>query len=152
MNETLPAHGCREPASHNRQGTSFRVVLLCCILFVCTLVAVGVEDVVEPIQKAYNEGDIDQAEYLALKALQHPDLKDIRIILGGHTDAKGSDGFNQILSQKRSDSVARLVAQIGGIDESLLVPVGFGEHQLKNIHDPHAAENRRVEVINISGY
>ena len=94
---------------------------------------------------------ISQVVELA-KALQHPDLKDIRIILGGHTDAKGSDGFNQILSQKRSDSVARLVAQIGGIDASRLVPVGFGEHQLKNIHDPHAAENRRVEVINISGY
>ncbi len=86
------------------------------------------------------------------KALNHPSLSETRIILGGHTDAKGSDAFNQILSQKRSDSVARLVAQIGGIRPERLVPVGFGERKLKNTIDPNAAENRRVEVINISTY
>ncbi|MEE9376044.1 MAG: OmpA family protein [Rhizobiaceae bacterium] len=94
---------------------------------------------------------ISQVVELA-KALQHPSLQGTRIILGGHTDAKGSDAFNQILSQKRSDSVARLVAQIGGIDAARLVPVGFGEHKLKNTFDPNAAENRRVEVINITSY
>ncbi len=73
MRKNVPTHGTREPASHNRRRTSFPVVLLCCILFVCTLVAVGAEDVVEPIKQAYDEGDIDQAEYLALKALQHPE-------------------------------------------------------------------------------
>ncbi len=74
MSETLPAHGTREPASHNRRIMRFLVVVVYCILFfVCTLVAVGAEDVVEPIQQAYDEGDIDQAEYLALKALQHPE-------------------------------------------------------------------------------
>ena len=86
------------------------------------------------------------------KALNHPALKETRIILGGHTDAKGSDAFNQILSQKRSNSVAKMVVEIGGIDPARLVPVGFGEHKLKNPYDPHASENRRVEVINISTY
>ncbi|MEP1206580.1 MAG: OmpA family protein [Rhizobiaceae bacterium] len=83
------------------------------------------------------------------KALNHPSLQTTRIILGGHTDAKGSDEFNQQLSQKRSNAVAKLIAEIGHIDASRLVPIGFGEHQLKNTYDPHAAENRRVEVINI---
>lgn len=86
------------------------------------------------------------------KALNHPALKNTRIILGGHTDAKGSDEFNQVLSQKRSNSVARLVVEIGGIDPTRLVPIGFGEHKLKNTYDPHASENRRVEVINITTY
>lgn len=86
------------------------------------------------------------------KALGHPSMADARIILGGHTDAKGSDAFNQILSQKRSDAVAQLVVKIGHIDPSRLVPLGYGEHELKNTNDPHADENRRVEVINISEY
>lgn len=73
MSETLPAYGTREPASHSRRITRFTVVLLCCILFGCTMVAIGAEDVVAPIKQAYDEGDIDQAEYLALKALQHPE-------------------------------------------------------------------------------
>lgn len=86
------------------------------------------------------------------KALNHPSLANTRIILGGHTDAKGSDSFNQDLSQRRSNSVARLIVQIGDIKQERLVPVGFGEHKLKNAEDPHSAENRRVEIINISEY
>jgi len=86
------------------------------------------------------------------KALADPSLANTRVILGGHTDAKGSDAFNQILSQKRSDAVAHLVAKIGDIDPGRLVPIGYGEHELKNKVDPNADENRRVEVINITAY
>ncbi len=98
-----------------------------------------------------NGTSIAQVMELA-KALNHPLLIETRVILGGHTDAKGSDDFNQILSQRRSDSVARLVVQIGDISPERLVPIGFGEHKLKNTHDPTASENRRVEIINISTY
>ncbi len=84
------------------------------------------------------------------KALNHPSLNQARIILGGHTDAVGSDSANQILSQRRSDSVADFLYRVGKIQPERLVPIGFGEHRLKNTYDPAAGENRRVEVINIT--
>lgn len=73
MNETLLAPGTHEPTSTHHRKMTVLVVLLCSVLLICTLVAYGTEDVVIPIQQAYDEGDIDRTEYLALKALQHPE-------------------------------------------------------------------------------
>jgi hypothetical protein len=73
MNETLPAPGTHETTLMHRRKMTIPVVLLCSVLFIYALVAYGTEDVVGPIQQAYDEGDIDRTEYLALKALQHPE-------------------------------------------------------------------------------
>jgi flagellar motor protein MotB len=37
-----------------------------------------------------------------------------------------------------------------GIDASRLVTVGYGKTQLKNSSDPLAAENRRVQLVNMA--
>lgn len=55
----------------------------------------------------------------------------LRISLNSHTDSRGSDAYNQDLSQRRAESVVRyLIAQ--GIDSARLVPAGFGESKLLN--------------------
>ena len=55
----------------------------------------------------------------------------LRISLNSHTDARGSDAYNQDLSQRRAESVVRyLISQ--GIDSARLVPAGFGETKLIN--------------------
>ena len=36
------------------------------------------------------------------------------------------------------------------IDPDRLIAVGFGEERLKDVHDPEAPVNRRVEVVRIT--
>ena len=69
------------------------------------------------------------------------------ILIEGHTDASGSEEYNQSLSEKRAKSVKDyLTAQ--GVDASRLIMMGYGEAQ--PIADNETAEgkqkNRRVEV------
>jgi outer membrane protein OmpA-like peptidoglycan-associated protein len=82
------------------------------------------------------------------EALASPELKGGTFIVAGHTDAKGSDTYNQGLSERRAEAVRRFLAEKYGIDASNLVTVGYGKTQLKNPAGPFASENRRVQVIN----
>lgn len=83
------------------------------------------------------------------KALKNPQLGDAKVMLIGHTDAKGAEQYNQDLSERRAHSVASFLQDIG-IKSGRLVPLGFGEDRLKNANDPEAGENRRVEVVNVT--
>ena len=79
------------------------------------------------------------------------------IELSSHTDARGSDAYNMILSQKRADGAkAYLVAK--GIKSEVIVAKGFGETQLVNrcangvkCDDEEHLQNRRTEFKIISG-
>jgi outer membrane protein OmpA-like peptidoglycan-associated protein len=82
------------------------------------------------------------------KALTSADLKGRTFILAGHTDAKGSETYNQGLSERRADAVKRFLAENYGIEPKDLLTVGYGQKQLKNFENPFAGENRRVQVIN----
>ncbi len=82
-------------------------------------------------------------------ALKDKSLNNARILLNGHTDAKGSDQYNLKLSQNRANAVREHLILTYGISGKRLVAVGFGEHRLKNKGRPEADINRRVEVINI---
>jgi outer membrane protein OmpA-like peptidoglycan-associated protein len=83
------------------------------------------------------------------QALTSGELKGRTFVVAGHTDAKGSEGYNQSLSEQRAASVQRFLTEKYGIDAGQLVTVGHGKSQLKNATDPLAAENRRVQVINL---
>jgi outer membrane protein OmpA-like peptidoglycan-associated protein len=84
------------------------------------------------------------------QALSSAELKGGTFIVAGHTDAKGSETYNQGLSERRAEAVKRFLAEKYGIDASNLVAVGYGKTQLKNSSGPFASENRRVQVINAS--
>lgn len=84
------------------------------------------------------------------EALSSADLKGRTFVLAGHTDAVGDPSYNQSLSELRSDAVKRYLVDKYGIDASNLVTVGHGKTQLKNASNPYAAENRRVQVVNIA--
>ncbi|MGH8480981.1 MAG: OmpA family protein, partial [Nevskiaceae bacterium] len=72
--------------------------------------------------------------------------KDLKIEIGGHTDAQGSDAANQRLSQRRADSVRQYLLD-QGVEGERLTAVGYGEAQPIADNDTPAgrAENRRVE-------
>jgi outer membrane protein OmpA-like peptidoglycan-associated protein len=84
------------------------------------------------------------------KALSSATLGDSRFALNGHTDASGSDAYNQALSERRAAAVRAYLIDKFGIDDDRLIAIGYGEERLKNDEDPLAPENRRVEVINLT--
>ncbi len=84
-------------------------------------------------------------------ALSDPALKGATISINGHTDGKGSDAFNKRLSERRAASIKTYLVDNFGLTASNLRAVGYGKSRLKNTSDPFAAENRRVEVVNMIG-
>jgi outer membrane protein OmpA-like peptidoglycan-associated protein len=69
------------------------------------------------------------------------------LLIAGHTDAVGSDAYNQRLSERRSASAANyLVSQ--GVARSRLATRGLGETEPVATNDTEAGrrQNRRVEV------
>ncbi len=84
------------------------------------------------------------------KALTSPDLAGSVFMLGGHTDAKGTDGYNQSLSERRAETVKKFLMENYKISVENLVSAGYGESDLKNKTDPSAAENRRVQIVNMA--
>ena len=84
------------------------------------------------------------------EALSSAELKGGTFIVAGHADAKGSDTYNQGLSERRADAVKQFLSEKYGIDASNLVTVGYGKTRLKNPSEPFSSEYRRVQVINAS--
>ena len=82
------------------------------------------------------------------RALANPDLKGSTFIVAGHTDAVGSDTYNQDLSERRADSIKRYLVEKSGIPAADLVTVGYGKTKLKDPDHPLAEVNRRVQVVN----
>jgi outer membrane protein OmpA-like peptidoglycan-associated protein len=82
------------------------------------------------------------------RALANPELKGSTFIVAGHTDAAGSDTYNQDLSERRADSIKRYLVEKSGIPAADLVTVGYGKTKLKDPANPLAEVNRRVQVVN----
>jgi outer membrane protein OmpA-like peptidoglycan-associated protein len=83
-------------------------------------------------------------------ALSDPDLKNERFRIAGHTDAVGSDAYNQKLSEARALAVRTYLAQNHQLDPNNFEVVGFGKTQLYDPNDPTAAINRRVQVTKLA--
>lgn len=69
----------------------------------------------------------DSLEYLYNILTENPT---IIIELAAHTDSRGSDKANKILSQKRAETCVNYLIE-RGIDPQRMVPVGYGEERLK---------------------
>jgi len=105
-----------------------------------------------PIQFAFNSADLTpQAQQQLLKIgqiLSDPIFRGVVIRIEGHTDAVGSDAYNQGLSQRRALAVRDFLVARSNIPLSLLPARGLGERRLFDTQHPKAAINRRVEFIN----
>jgi outer membrane protein OmpA-like peptidoglycan-associated protein len=72
----------------------------------------------------------------------------VKVRIEGHTDSRGSDSYNQALSQRRAQAVASaLMAR--GVDASRVQPVGRGMEVPLATNDTAEGrqQNRRVELI-----
>jgi outer membrane protein OmpA-like peptidoglycan-associated protein len=116
-----------------------------------------VERVGEGIKVTFDSGllfDFDSAalrdnarENLAEFAESMQDFEDTNILIVGHTDSKGSEDYNQKLSERRSKSAADYIIQ-RGIDDSRIMTTGKGESEpvASNDTEEGRQQNRRVEV------
>lgn len=69
------------------------------------------------------------------------------IILEGHTDAKGSDAYNRILSLRRASAVEHYLIETRGVPAAKLHAVGKGASELADPAHPEDGVNRRVRII-----
>ena len=112
---------------------------------------VVVKTVVLPgVNFAFNRADLLPEARTTLDHEVIPELKadpELSVAVEGHTDAVGSDAYNQKLSERRAASVkSYLEAQ--GIAPSRIEAVGFGESRpvADNDTEMGRAKNRRVEI------
>jgi outer membrane protein OmpA-like peptidoglycan-associated protein len=102
----------------------------------------------------YNSAEITPKAEPQLKelgaALSSSALKNSVVVVSGHTDAKGGDQYNQLLSQRRAEAVKAYLTQNLKVSADNLTTAGYGKRDLKNKAEPFAAENRRVEIVNMS--
>ena len=105
------------------------------------------------IQFDYNSADISKGSVTAVqelgKALSDASLKGSTFVVAGHTDAVGSEGYNQDLSERRADTIKRYLTDKFGIAGTDLVAVGYGKTKPKDPSAPMDPINRRVEVVNM---
>lgn len=104
----------------------------------------------EKVLFAYNMADLGSSAQSSLSKLvgilnAYPDTY-IQVI--GHTDSKGTDEYNQTLSEKRATSVTTYLRN-NGIANGRLTAIGKGETDpiAGNETDEERAMNRRVEFV-----
>lgn len=82
------------------------------------------------------------------EALQSEELSFARrIVLEGHTDAKGSASYNRLLSLRRAQSVRQYLASNHRIATGKMKAVGKGFTELADPDNPEDGINRRVRII-----
>jgi len=81
---------------------------------------------------------------LAESLREYPDTE---VLIVGHTDSRGSDQYNQGLSERRANSAADVLASFG-VPRDRIRTAGRGESEpiATNETEPGMQENRRVEV------
>ena len=103
---------------------------------------------------AFDSARLDNESLLTLKvlgrALSSEALRGQTIEIVGHTDAKGTDEYNEALSQRRAAAVVSYIVQNFDVNRSLISSKGMGERQLLDKGNPEAPVNRRVEIRNVT--
>jgi outer membrane protein OmpA-like peptidoglycan-associated protein len=101
----------------------------------------------------YNSAEISKSSEQAVeelaKALSDPSLKGSTFMVAGHTDAVGGESYNQQLSERRADTIKKVLSEEFGISGSDLVTVGYGKSRPKDPSAPMDPSNRRVQVVNM---
>jgi outer membrane protein OmpA-like peptidoglycan-associated protein len=104
----------------------------------------------EKVLFAYDRSDLNTTAKASLDKLNVILMKypETNITVIGHTDNKGSDSYNQTLSESRAGSVTTYAGQ-NGINMARLTAMGKGESDPIAANDTQEgqASNRRVEFV-----
>ena len=83
-------------------------------------------------------------------ALRDDRLAKAEFLVAGHTDARGGDSYNQMLSERRAAAVRAYLVERFGIMPSRVAAIGHGRTKLIDPMNPESPANRRVEIINVA--
>lgn len=83
------------------------------------------------------------------QALVDPRLGGSRFLVAGYTDRRGSDEYNQSLSERRANAVKDFLVRRHRVGPERLDAMGFGKRKLADPAHPEDPANRRVEVVNL---
>jgi outer membrane protein OmpA-like peptidoglycan-associated protein len=104
----------------------------------------------EKVLFGYDRSDLNATAKTNLDKLKNILVKypETNITVIGHTDSKGSDSYNQTLSESRATAVTNYASQ-NGIDKARLTAIGKGESDpiATNDTEEGSASNRRVEFV-----
>lgn len=91
-----------------------------------------------------NKKDVNDLGQVAEVFKSHPDLK---VTVEGHADSTGPEVYNQTLSEKRAQAVAKWLKDNAGVKSDNLNVVGYGEMKPAYSNDTKdgRAKNRRVQ-------
>ena len=102
------------------------------------------------VRFAFGSAALDRAASAQLMALGaelgKPEHKGTRLVVAGHTDARGGAAFNQRLSERRAEAVKHVLVEKFGLPGETVVAIGHGKAEPKNAAAPYASENRRAEI------
>jgi outer membrane protein OmpA-like peptidoglycan-associated protein len=105
------------------------------------------------IEFDFNSARISPRSYrsigLMADALYHPALYGYCFLIVGNTDAVGGREYNLKLSERRAEAIRQALINPFAIAQLRVDTLGLGEEQLLNRSNPKAAENRRVQLINV---
>ncbi len=94
----------------------------------------------------------DARDALSKVLALYEEYEGTEVVIEGHTDAKGSEAYNQTLSEQRADVVYQWFVE-NGVDNNLITAQGFGETQpiaeneIGGQDNPEGrALNRRVDI------
>ena len=101
-----------------------------------------------PVQFAFDSAELLPSARPQLDALAEgirllPELQ--TVVIEGHTDALGTDHYNEQLSLKRAYAVKRYLVSSHHIEPTRLKAVGLGEYALLPGRDPYGSDHRRVQ-------
>ena len=100
------------------------------------------------IKKALAEPTADSVAILdqAVDTLQR--YPQVKVTVAGYTDAKGTDAYNQSLSERRASIVFQYLTAHGIAADRLVGPIGHGKNDPigDNATDAGRAQNRRTEL------
>jgi len=98
----------------------------------------------------YDKADVkakynDEIGKLADVLKKYPEIS---VTVEGHTDSRGTDKYNQVLSQKRADNVRKYLIDKFGVEGARVKAKGYGESRpiADNATDAGKQINRRVEA------
>ena len=81
--------------------------------------------------------------------MNNDDMVNVKFKIIGHTDNKGSDEYNQKLSEDRARSVKNYLTDNYNVRSIRLMDSGKGESQLLADIDGSNPKNRRVEISSV---
>lgn len=116
----------------------------------CEGIAETVETINLRVQFPNNSAMIDDTYDLEIQKVADfmAEYPETTVEIAGHSDSSGNADYNQALSQRRAEAVARRLTENLGVAADRVTAVGYGEAEPVADNDTSAgrAQNRRVEA------